>query len=70
MIPEYVKEYEEINFNYSTSEAPYAYEVFNMVNAGISTSLQKTAEFSVSTVVQQIHKQAGKANGIFFKLFV
>ena len=61
MTPEFVREYEEINFNYPTSEAGYAYEVFNMVNASISTSLQKTAEFSVASVVQQIHKQtAGK----------
>jgi len=57
MQPEFITEYQEINFNYPTTEAGYAYDVFNMVNASINTSLQKASEFSVASVVQQIHTQ-------------
>ncbi len=58
MKSDFINEYQEANFNYPTTEAGYAFDVFNMVNKSISASLKKTSEFSIAAIVQQIHLQA------------
>lgn len=58
MTPEFINEYQEINFNYPSTEAGYAYDVFNMVNTSIQASLQKNKGFSVASIAQQIHGYA------------
>ncbi|RUR06254.1 amino acid-binding protein [Legionella sp. km772] len=63
MPADFINEYQEINFNYPSTEAGYAYDVFNMVNASIEASLQKGSGFSLAALVQQIHLYA-PGNGV------
>jgi branched-chain amino acid transport system substrate-binding protein len=55
MKPEFIKEYQEAYMNYPTTEAGYAFDVFNILNKSILASAQKTPEFSVAATAKQIH---------------
>lgn len=63
MKPEFIKEYQEVYMNYPTTEAGYAFDVFNIVNKSILASTQQSPNFSVASIATQIHNLEMK-NGV------
>lgn len=55
MKPEFINEYQENYFNYPTTEAGYAYDMFNLINKSVLASIKKKQDFSNASLARQIH---------------
>lgn len=58
MNPKFIKEYQEAYINYPTTEAGYAFDVFNLLNKSIVTSLNNSEGFSLASLAKQLHSFA------------
>ncbi|WP_298622682.1 ABC transporter substrate-binding protein [uncultured Legionella sp.] len=58
MKPEFIKRFKEEYFNHPVTEAGYAYDVFQILNKGITMAMKIKHEFSSEEVARQIHSLA------------
>lgn len=58
MKPEFIKQFKQEYLNYPVTEAGYAYDVFHILNQGITTALKSTGECSRKEIVKHIHALA------------
>ncbi len=63
MKPEFIKQFQQEYLNHPVTEAGYAYDVFQILNQGITMALKSQPEFSSKAIAQQIHALA-KGNGV------
>lgn len=63
MKPEFVNQFKATYTNYPVTEAGYAYDVFSLVNQGLTMALKNQSQLSTQVLAQQIHALAS-GNGV------
>lgn len=58
MKPEFIKQFKQEYLNHPVTEAGYAYDVFKILNQGITMAMKSKHEFSSEEVAHQIHSLA------------
>ena len=58
MNPEFVRQYQEANFNYPVTEAGYAFDVFQILNQSVIMAMKNGTQFSRQALADQIHNLA------------
>ena len=61
MKPEFVNQYLEENMNYPVTEAGYAYDLFHILNQGVTMAMSTKSGFSTQKLAEQIHTLASGA---------
>jgi branched-chain amino acid transport system substrate-binding protein len=60
MKPEFIRQYQEANFNYPVTEAGYAYDLFQLLHKSLILTLKSNSGYSTQALAEQIkHTAAG-----------